>query len=425
MVEAVTPVTTCRVCGATDWRNIISLGSMPLANSYVDVDVRPEDEEKYALEIMRCRRCFLVSVGHVVDPAILYRNYLYYSSDALMVTSHMHRVVSLCLNEFDMAPNDLVVELGSNTGTQLKLFRDAGMRVLGVDPAINLRAIAEGHGVPTLPEFFSAEVAAKIAADHGDAGLILGRHVFAHIDELSDTLAGVRNLLSSDGLFVIEVPYLLELLRKNQFDTIYHEHLSYFSVSTLRELFVRHGLKIVDVKHMDVHGGSILVFASLEGSKWNAREGVFEALESEEHFGLRRDETYQSFATRVDETNRELRDLIHSISKEGKTIAGYGAPAKGNTLLNFCGISKREVAFCTDTTEAKQGKLLPGTGIPIVPPQHGVDNPPDYYLLLAWNYAEEIVEKELAYLAAGGQFIVPIPKVKTISRKGLVSRYFD
>src|SRR5438067_6158583 len=257
MTVDVRTVTTCRVCGARDWRDVISFGSVPLANTYADAETAPGDQPRYPLEVMRCQTCRLVCLRHVVSAETLYRDYFYVTSTARAVDAHMRWVASECMDRYAVPRNGLVVEIGSNVGTQLQIFRQAGARVLGVDPAKNLSQVAERNGVPTVPEFFDAELAAATVTEHGNANVIIGRHVFAHIDDLTEILAGVRTLLHRDGVFVVEVPYLLDLLTKNQFDTIYHEHLSYFSVATLERVFSAHGLRLLDVRHADVHGGSV------------------------------------------------------------------------------------------------------------------------------------------------------------------------
>lgn len=424
MVEILNTVRTCRVCGSDDWYEVISFGSMPLANSYPQVESAPSNEPHFPLEVIRCEYCHLVCLRHVVHPDVLYRDYIYVSSDTELIDRHMRWIRNLCLDEFGIATNGLAVELGSNTGTQLRLFSEAGMRVLGIDPAENIKPVAEESGVPTVADFFNSKLAEKIATDSQRAQLIMGRHVFAHIDDLADVMAGVRSLLDPEGLLVIEVPHLLDLITKNQFDTIYHEHLSYFSVQTLQRLFSLNGLRIIDVHRRDVHGGSLVVVAGFESSKHRTRMSVSSTLELEERFGLTDESTYRDFADRARQTIDTVRDVLQRLASEGKEVVGYGAPAKGNTLLNACQLTTDEIAYCTDTTPAKQGLLLPGTRIPIHPPERAKEKPPDHFLLLAWNYAKEVVRNELPYVAAGGQFIVPIPTVTTLSSEKLVDRFF-
>ncbi|MFI6230587.1 methyltransferase domain-containing protein [Micromonospora echinospora] len=409
--EIAKKVTTCRVCGASNWQDVISFGAVPLANAYLD---EPGPEDAYPLELVSCRECRLLSLTVVVDPKVLYRTYSYVTSESETMTRHMREVARLCGER--VGSGGLVVELGSNTGNQLQFFQAAGHPVLGVDPARNLAEIAAQRGVPTLAEYFGAEIAGRIAAEHGRASLILGRHVFAHIDDLTDVLAGVRALLTDDGLFAIEVPYAVDLLDQVAFDTVYHEHLSYFLISTLDRLFARHGLRTVDVRRLAVHGGSVLVTAARADSRWETGERVGELIAYEKEQGLHTDARYEQFAARVRTTCKELTDLVRKEVANGRRVAGYGASAKGTTLLNICRLTRAEVQFCTDTTPQKQGRFTPGTHIPILAPTD-VAEQPDLYLMLAWNYAEEILRREAAYLDAGGGFIIPVPEPVVHTRR--------
>jgi SAM-dependent methyltransferase len=397
--DAVRFVTACRVCGSERWQKVISFGDVPLANGFLEVSDSYAHEEAYPLEVISCRECRLLSLTAVVDPQVLYRTYSYVTSDSETMARHMRTVVRLCGERSPLAEGDLVVELGSNTGEQLLAFREAGARVLGVDPARNLAKIAEDRGV----------TAGAIAAEHGNASVILGRHVFAHIDDVADVLAGVHALLAEDGLFTVEVPYAVDLLDGLAFDTVYHEHLSYFLISTLDTLFARHGLRTVDVDRLAVHGGSVLVSAGLADGPWQTHDRVRELIAHERAAGYLADGVYEDFAARVHKTCADLSRLVRGLVADGRGVAGYGASAKGTTLLNICGLGRDELEFCTDTTPQKQGRVTPGTHIPVLAP-NDVRQQPDYYLLLAWNYAEEIMRKESAFLEAGGGFIVPVPE---------------
>ncbi|OKH94004.1 class I SAM-dependent methyltransferase [Streptomyces uncialis] len=408
-------VTACRVCGGEEWQQVISFGDVPLANGFLEGADSAAQEQSYPLEVISCRGCRLLSLTAVVDPRLLYRTYSYVTSDSETMARHMRTVVRLCSEGARLADGDLVVELGSNTGDQLLAFQEVGARVLGVDPARNLTAIAEDRGVPTVPEYFGSVTAGAVAAEHGRAKLILGRHVFAHIDDVADVLAGVRALLADDGLFTIEVPYAVDLVDGLAFDTIYHEHLSYFLISTLDTLFARHGLRTVDVERLAVHGGSVLVSAGLAEGTRTTGDRVRELIAHERSAGLLTDAVYEDFAARVRGTCDGLRELVRGLVAGGSRVAGYGASAKGTTLLNMCGLGRDELEFCTDTTPQKQGRLTPGTHLPVLAPED-VERQPDYYLLLAWNYAEEIMRKESAFLDAGGGFVVPVPEPTVRSR---------
>ncbi len=407
---SVREVVECRVCGGTDWQEVVSFGLVPLANGFLDPADSYDDEPYFPLGVISCRSCRLLSVTHIVDPEVLYRDYPYVTSDSDIITRHMKYVADTCVERFALPGESLVVEVGSNTGAQLVAFRDAGMRTLGVDPARNLTQVATGRGIETLPDFFSAETARSIAKGYGQARLIVARHVFAHIDNVAGVVRGVRELLPPEGVFAVEVPYALDLFEQNAFDTIYHEHLSYFSVGTLVSLFARHGMRVFDVERLPVHGGSILVFVGHDDGPWATRPSVGELLRLETRAELHSDAVYRDFALNVDRVRDELPALVRRLATEGKRIAGYGASAKGNTILNVCGLGSEELEFCSDTTELKQGKVLPGTHVPVRSPEFAKANVPDYYLLLAWNYSDEILRKESAFLDNGGRFIRPIPK---------------
>ncbi|GAA4855792.1 class I SAM-dependent methyltransferase [Saccharopolyspora rosea] len=419
MSDSARHITECRVCGRQNWQQVASYGMVPLANALLEEAESYDDEPRYPLGVVSCRFCRLMSLTHVVDPAVLYRDYLYVTPDSRSMAWHMRRVVELCRRRFNVARDSFVLEIGSNTGLQLDLFRQQGMRTLGVDPARNIARVANDNGIETWPEFFSAEVGGAVRRRFGQPKLILGRHVFAHIDDIAGVAAGVRELLSLDGVFAIEVPYALELLEKTAFDTIYHEHLSYFTVGTLRTFFDRHGMRVLDVEPTEVHGGSVLVFVGHRGGPWRTRAVVDEICEQEERAALHDDETYRRFARDVERVRTELGALVRELVAEGNRVAGYGAPAKGNTLLNLCGLDGAQLEFCSDTTPLKQGKVLPGTHVPVRSPEYAEDHAPDYYLLLAWNYARDILAKESAFLSGGGRFIVPIPRPAIVPGSGL------
>ncbi|WP_433259959.1 class I SAM-dependent methyltransferase [Actinosynnema sp. CS-041913] len=407
-------VDRCRVCGRDDWLDIISFGSAPLANGLLDPAADDADEQAYPLDVALCRECGLMSLRHIVNPEKLFRYFVWVSSDSALMTRHRQRVFGWCAEKSGMAAGDLVVEMGSNVGTQLALFQERGLRTVGVDPARNLARIANDRGVETVADFFGPEVTASIRETHGAAKLVMGHQCFAHIDDVHNVLDGVDRVLAPDGTLVIEVPYVLDLLDENQFDTIYHEHLSYYSLTTLSRLFASHGLPVVDVERADVHGGSIVVFAAREGSGRRPSARVADLLALEERRGLTTARPYLEFADRTRRTIDAIGDVVRGLAAEGKRIAGYGAPSKGSTLLQMCGLTPAEVQFCSDTTSFKQGKLLPGSRIPIRSPEQARAQAPDYYLLLAWNYAEEIIAKEQAFLDAGGRFIVPIPQPRIV-----------
>lgn len=425
MSDSVRCMTVCRVCGKEDWLDVLSFGPMPLANNYLDPASSYEQEPRFPMDVIVCRNCWLMAIRQVVSPDVLYRHYVYISSDSRQILNHMRDVANLAVTRFQLPAGSLVIEVGSNIGTQLEVFRDMGMRTLGVDPARNLADLANARGVETLAEYFGEELAGTILEQYGHPRLILGRHVFAHIDDLTDVINAATSLLDPAGIFAVEVPYLLNLIQGNQFDTIYHEHLSYFSVGTLRRLFERHGLRVVEVSRFAVHGGSIVVFVGRVDSRWATGTSVSELEELEAQSGLTGESAYLQFAERSGRIMRELGALVRGLVSQGKRVAGYGAPAKGNTLLNACGITARELQYVSDTTEFKQGKVLPGTHVPIVSPDYARLHPPDYFLLLPWNYAKEILNREASLLEQGVRFIVPIPEPLVVSHESLKDAAFS
>jgi novobiocin biosynthesis protein NovU len=420
--DTVREVGACRVCGSRDWLDVISFGPVELANGFLERAERYPFEPRYPLDVIACRSCWLMCLRHVVDPEALFAHYVYVSQDSAGLSRHMRDVVDWSVGKLGLRPGDLVVELGSNIGSQLALFAERGMRAVGVDPARNLAQVANDRGIETIAAFFGPVVSRAIAGDKGKASLVLGRQCFAHIDDVHNVLDGVDAVLASDGLLAIEVPYLVNLLDENQFDTIFHEHLSYYSVGTLQVLFRAHGLRVVDVRRANVHGGSVVVFAARAESGHEPEPAVAEILALEERSGLHTERPYLEFAQHTRQTTSAVRAMVRDLVGSGMRVAGYGAPSKGCTLLRMCGLGREEIEFCSDTTPLKHGKVLPGTHIPVWSPQEAAANPPDYYLLLAWNYAEDIIRNEQAFLDAGGGFIVPIPEPRVVSGRETAGR---
>jgi novobiocin biosynthesis protein NovU/D-mycarose 3-C-methyltransferase len=413
--DIVRRVETCRVCGGSDWLDVISFGPVELANGFLEPAAEYPPEPVYPLDVVACRGCWLMCLRHVVDPSVLFAHYVYVSQESAGLNQHMTNIVDWCAATAGLTPGDLVVELGSNVGTQLALFAERGMRVVGVDPARNLAQVANERGVETIADFFGPDVSGPIALEKGRAALVLGRQCFAHINDVHNVLNGVEAVLAPDGVLVIEVPYLVDLIEENQFDTIFHEHLSYYSLGTLSELFGRHGLRVVDARRADVHGGSIVVFASPAGAGREATPAVTELLALEERQGLRGEGAYLAFAERTRRITAAIREQVHELVADGKRVAGYGAPSKGVTLLRLSGLGSADLEFCSDTTPMKQGTVMAGVHIPVCSPEQASQRQPDYYLLLAWNYADDIIRNERAFLDQGGRFIVPIPEPRIVS----------
>lgn len=400
---------TCRVCRGETLHKFLSLGAMPLANRFLREDQLSMLEPYYPLDVYYCNTCGLVQLGFTVPPEVLFKDYLYLTGTSEPMKAHFARLAEDLIQRFNLFPGGLVVDVGSNDGTLLKNFQKHNMATLGIEPADNIAEWARSHGIETLNDFFSERVAHKLCAERGQAKVILATNVFAHVHDLEGFLRGVNCLLADDGIFVIEVPYLVDLLTNLEFDTIYHEHLSYFTVHPLVTLFSRFGMGIVDIYRISVHGGSLRIYVQKSADSLSS-SSVNELLKLETEAKLDSLDTYRGFAEGVAQVRKDLLSLLKALKAQGARITGYGAAAKGNILLNYCKIGTDILDYITDTTPFKQGRYTPGMHIPVFPESRFHETPPDYALLLAWNYADEILQKEEEYRQAGGKFIVPIPK---------------
>lgn len=368
----------------------------------------------YPLQVMMCEDCGLAQLGHVVSPEILYRNdYPYESSTTQAGRTHWSGFASSVAERLKMAPNDLVVDIGSNVGVLLAAFRGAGFRVQGVDPAANIVMLARANGIDTLCDFFNEDAAAAIVREKGRAAVVTATNVFAHVDDLHALVASVQSLLLDRGVFIVEAPYFPNLIRRNEYDTIYHEHLSYLSMRPLVPFFAQHGMEIFDVEESDIHGGSFRIFAARAGQREVSRQ-VHDLLASEARLHIHSRETLDAFAQGVRSSKQELVWLLHSLRHEGKRIAGVSAPAKGMTLLNYCGIDGDVLDFVTEKSQLKIGRYTPGGHIPVLPDSELLLRQPDFALLLAWNFADEIMGNLDEYRKRGGKFIVPIPRPRIV-----------
>ncbi|HTH71465.1 MAG TPA: class I SAM-dependent methyltransferase [Candidatus Saccharimonadales bacterium] len=394
----------CRICDG-DLRVFLSLGETPLANAFVRPDRADDPEARFPLETARCSECALVQLTVVVDPEVMFRDYVYASSASAPLLAHFDELAASVAQDF-APPGALVVEIGSNDGILLRSLGSRGVRALGVEPATVIAARANADGLETLNEFFDAEVAARIRDERGPASAVLGNNVLAHIDDLRGVVRSLDSLLADDGVFIAEVPYLADLLAHVEYDTIYHEHLSYFHLAPLQRLFTSAGFELFDVVRQPIHGGSIRIHAARTGRRAPTAR-LRELLASEQR--LATDAPYAEFAAKVTAQRTALVALLGRLKAEGSRLAGYGATAKGNTMLNYCGIDPSVLDYIADTTPYKQGLLTPGTRIPVRSESTIAEARPDAMLLLAWNYADSIVERHRAYLAGGGRFIHPIP----------------
>ena len=385
----------------------LSLGLQPLANSFLSGPEEFAAEPRYPLDVYFCETCSLVQLLDVIDPEALFRDYIYVSGTSETVAAHNVEYSATVVKLLNLGASDLVVEVASNDGSLLRQFRAHGVRTLGVEPARNLAEIARAAGVETIDWFFNSEAGQRVRESHGAAKAIIANNVLAHVDDTCDFLSGARRLLAPDGLLIVEVPYLAELLDRLEYDTIYHEHLCYFSVTSLLRLFEAAGLGVQRVDRVSIHGGSVRVYAGLQPG--HAPE-VLELAAAERAAGLGSLERYQRFAAQVDENRRTLLALLCRLRTEGHTVAAYGAPAKGNTLLTYCGIDTSLISFTVDRNEHKVGRYTPGAHIPVRPVSTLHECRPDYALILAWNFASEIMRQQQAYHETGGRFITPVPQ---------------
>jgi hypothetical protein len=407
---------TCRLCGEGLDHTFVDLGAQPLCESYVSEDRFHEAEPFYPLQVFVCGRCFLVQLDEFVSPEAIFGEYAYFSSYSSSWVEHMKRFAEAAATRFGLGPKSLVVELASNDGYLLQHFRATGIPVLGVEPARNVARVAVERGIPTVADFFGVELARRLAAEGRRADLLVGNNVLAQVPDLHDFVGGMKILLAEGGTASLEFPHLLRLVEGNQFDTIYHEHFSYFSFHAAARVLLDHGLAVFDVDELPTHGGSLRVYARHEGEHSRAPTERVRALEGRERAeGLLGLEYYDRFAERVRETKRKLLEFLIRARRDGKRIAGYGAPGKGNTLLNYCGVRTDFLDYTVDRNPYKQGKYLPGTRIPIHPPERIFETKPDYVLVLPWNLRDEIVSQLSGIRAWGGRLVVPIPETEVVS----------
>ncbi len=407
-----TAVFHCRGCGATDTQTVLDLGPMPLANRLLGDMSEAASEPRYPLRLVFCPSCALVQIVETVPPAELFYDYPYFSSFADTMVEHARVLVNRVCDAEQLGASDLVVELASNDGYLLQHYQKRGVPVLGVDPAANVAAVARERGVPTRCAFFDATVAREMAAEGVRADVMHANNVLAHVADLHGFVEGINILLAPEGIAIIEAPYVGEMIEHREFDTIYHEHLCYFSLLALQALFAQHGLAVHDVERLAIHGGSLRVTLMHAGAQRGERPAVGAMLAAERAAGMDRFAYYERFAASVTALKHELNALLKQLKSEGASIAAYGASAKGATLLNAFGIAGDVLDFVADRSDVKQGKLTPGTHLLITAPEALLERKPDYVLLLTWNFADEILRQQAAYRAQGGKFIVPIPEVR-------------
>ncbi|HVU26909.1 MAG TPA: class I SAM-dependent methyltransferase [Verrucomicrobiae bacterium] len=409
--------TRCRTCGSKNLKLILDLGRTALANDFLKLEDVAGYHISLPLRAVLCPDCSLVQLADTVDPKILYSHYAYVTSTSKTMDTHLNKMMTHLLATARLGAGSKVLEIASNTGVFLKKFKEQGCEVLGIEPAVNIADVAIATAIPTRKEFFNAVTAKKLRAEWGAADLILGRHVFAHIDDLHNLVAGLEAISHQDTLIAFEVPYLVDFFENTEYDTIYHEHLSYISVASLEALVKDSPFMLSRVDHYSIHGGSILFHLRHRSSKAKPHASVAQVLEKEKHLRLAEPATWENFARRVNHIRAELPALLRRLKTQGKRIIGYGASAKGNTLLNTCGITTKELDYIIDNTPFKQNKVAPGSWIPVRPPEKLLAEQPDYALLLAWNFAAEIIGRETEFQKRGGQFIIPIPEPRIVERQ--------
>lgn len=403
--------TSCRVCKGTDLTRTLSLGEHPPVDNFIEAS-KVEGEKRYPLDVYFCSDCTLVQLLDVVaEEELFHGDYAYFSSASKPLVDHFAAYAD-DLKKEQLQEGDLVVDIGSNDGILLQNFVEK-YRVLGIEPSANVAEAARKKGVETVDGFFTVKMAKELVASHGKAKVISANNVFAHIDDIDEIVRAVKELLTDDGVFVTESHYLLDLIEHREFDTVYHEHLCYYSVKPLLHLFSRFDMEVCDVRRVNVHGGSIRVYARQKTGK-PVQSSVQELLALEEAAGLHTLSRFADFQKEVEAIKEKIVSLVRGFRNEGKVVTAYGAPAKGNTLLNFCGFTADDLKYATDTTPYKIGRLTPGSHIPVVSPDILKTDTPDYLLLLAWNYRDFILEKEKDLRERGAKFIIPIPKVEIV-----------
>jgi C-methyltransferase C-terminal domain/Putative zinc binding domain/Methyltransferase domain len=402
----------CRFCGRSLTHTFVDLGMSPLCESFLTAEQLNQMEPFYPLHVYVCENCLLVQLKEYVSPENIFTQYAYFSSYSDTWLRHAKAYTGMIIERFNIGAQSQVMELASNDGYLLQYFMERGISVLGIEPAVNVAQAAIKKGIPTIMKFFGTKTAQELSAELGKADLLLGNNVLAHVPDLNDFVAGMKIMLKPKGLITMEFPHLMKLMEENQFDTIYHEHFSYFSFTTVEKVFAAHGLTLFDVEELPTHGGSLRIYAChSEDTDRPVTRRVLDLKVREEAAGFMRLQSYLCFTKKVEETKRNLLNFLTQAKQEGKSIAGYGAPGKGNTLLNYCGIRADFIDYTVDRNPYKHGKYTPGTHIPIYDPGKIRETKPDYIFILPWNLRHEIMQ-QLAYVREwGAQFVVPIPEV--------------
>ncbi len=403
--------TACRSCGYQELQSFLSLGRTPLANALLTEAQLDQPEDTYPLELVFCSQCTLVQLTESISPEKLFRDYVYFSSFSDTMLQHAEAISSALIGSKNLGAQNLVIEVASNDGYLLQYYQREGIPVLGIEPAQNIARVAEEYGIRTINDFFSQTLAERLRGEGYKADVIHANNVLAHVPDLNGFVSGLRQLLKEDGFVVVEVPYVYDMITHCEFDTVYHEHLSYFSLSALNELFARNGLTVQRVEQLAIHGGTLRLYA---GHAAEQDQSVTELLSDEKCRGLENVHFYKGFGERVEWLRDELVSLLHALKERGSRIAAYGASAKGATLLNYCRLGREVLDYVVDRSTVKQGLYTPGTHLKIYAPEKLLEDAPDYVLLLTWNFAGEIYEQQVEYRKRGGRFIVPVPSVRVV-----------
>ena len=404
---------SCMLCRSPEIEEFLDLGETALANQFLRAEEINGKESKYPLRVGFCHGCSHVQLMQSVPPGEMFDNYLYISSASDTLKNHLWDLSDLLVRRYGLASNDLVIDIGCNDGTLLRGFQRHSVRLLGVDPARNLASFTDGAGIERCTKLFTAATARDIVARWGHASLITATNTFPHIQELEDFIEGLKIALKPGGVFIIEMHYLLDMIEQVAFDTIYHEHVSYWALGPMKQLFEAYGMNVVDAERVPLHHGQLRVHVQRRGEGM-VQPGVEKILAAEKTAGLEQVSTYRQFAERAKSIKRDLHQTLTALAHNGERVAGYGAPAKGNTLLGFLEIGPELLPYIVDRSPLKQGLFTPGTHIPVVSPERLLADQPDYVLLLAWNFVDEIVEQQAEYRKRGGKFMVPVPKVRIL-----------
>ena len=402
----------CRICEKKLEKTFVNLGYAPLSNSYLKKNMIKNEREN-PLHVLICTKCLLVQLEEFESPKNIFSDYAYFSSYSKTWLNHAEKYAKKMKKRLNLDSNNLVMEIASNDGYLLQYFKKYKIPVLGIEPAKNIAKIAKKKEIPTITKFFSTKLAKELKKSEKQPDLLLGNNVLAHVPKLNDFVEGLKILLKPQGVITLEVPHILKLIEKNQFDTIYHEHFSYFSLITLKKLFSMHKLVIFDVEELKTHGGSLRIFVKHKEDIFHKeKRSVKKIIEKEKKFGLTKISTYTNFYVNVNRSKEKLIQFLHKAKKDNKTVIGYGAPAKGNTLLNFCKINSELIKYTVDINPNKQGMFLPGSHILIKNPNEIFKTKPDYVLILPWNLKKEIITQMKDIRKWGGKFVIPIPEVK-------------